>query len=227
MHDDESDNFPADATITSMKPRGRNKLKVEIYLDGEPWERLDIETVVREGIGIGTVLDASAREALLNTNAKIIASQKASAHQATRPRTEKEIEFYLRQRDFDQTSIDHALENLRDKEMLDDNRVAEHHTQRRVREGKSGPRKIQAELHQRGVDRDATHAAMKDMRERVDFDEICLEQARKALRKYQPLSDHKNRTRLMQFLMRRGFEHESIRKVVDQLKREAEAEHEE
>lgn len=199
--------------ITGFKVEGRRKIRITVLLDDEPWEELDAETVVRESLQSGQLLDEERRRAILLTDETIRARRAAAGFTARAPKSRRELEHYLAQRGFSAAASEQALTYLDESGIIDDAQTAGK-VARTQRRRKYGPRRILAELQARGIDSSVARRNVEQATEGVDLEAECSELALKVLERYRPLSDPRNRRRLSQYLLRRGYDGEMVHKAV-------------
>ena len=134
---------------------------------------------------------------------------------ALRSRTVSEIRERLGRR-FDNNTVEKVVSRLLSDGLLDDADYAQQWRQSRERRKPRGPRMIAKELKARGVADDL----IKDALEGYD----SLEAARRAAFRYATRQSAADRTifdrRVGAFLVRRGFETEVIRKVLQEFREE-------
>jgi len=130
---------------------------------------------------------------------------------AMREHSETELVRKLSHKGFNTQQIHQALAELKDQNLLSDERFTEAFVMSR-RERGSGPAKIQAELQQRGI-------AIALISQFLNFrDPQWLELAEQARRKkFGPGVPEEYNLKMQQarFLANRGFSHEQIRRVLD------------
>jgi regulatory protein len=187
-----------------------------IELAGEAWAEIDAEVVVRLGLKRGFALTQADRERILHADQVLRARRWAAARSAARPRSRRSLEQDLCARKFSATVIHEALDTLEASGTINDSEVAARHLRKRGREGGYGPERLRSELLGLGLSPEAAATALA-ANHRADPLEACLELAGKRAARYMPLHDVKNRTRLMQFLQRRGFEAETVRRAMDRI----------
>jgi regulatory protein len=205
--------------ITKIEPLGRRKLEAALELDGAAWAVLDMETLVRERLALGEGLTAQRVAAVLATDAFVRARKAAASYTSQTARTRRELEQHLRQKGYSAVAIEAALEALERSGTLDEVRAAQGHVRKR-RRGQYGPRRIEAELRARGVGTELTRASVRGAVEGVDLKAECMELARKQAARVGDLADAKQRKRLMDWLLRRGYEGEAVSEAVRVLARE-------
>ena len=206
-------------TITRIEPLGRRKLEAALELDEQPWATLDMETLVREHLATGLALSAERIEQVLATDAFVRARKSAASFSSQTPRTRRELEQHLRQKRFPAAAIEAALAALAESGTLDESRAAEGHVRKR-RRGHFGPRRIEAELRGRGVPAELARTSLNQAIEGVDLKAECLDLARKQAAKLSDLSDPKQRRKLHDWLLRRGYAGEAVSEAVRKLLRE-------
>lgn len=203
-------------TITRLKAQGRKNPRVEVYLDDELWETLDAETVLREGLGKGQGLDEARQAAVMLTDATVRARKAAAGHAAHSPKTRNQLERFLRQKRFPEAAMTRALEMLSESGTVDDDKAATRLVRTRRRKADMGPRRLEAELTSRGVEPALARRKVAAAVESVDLAAECLTLAMKVAGRYQPLSEAANRRRLGQYLLRRGYDGEHVRRALEQ-----------
>jgi regulatory protein len=134
----------------------------------------------------------------------------------TRPRTRWELTRRLRRAGTAPEVIEVTLERLAGLGYVDDVAFARWWLEERDRHAPRGRHLIEAELRQRGVPREAIESLREDEAERPADSEG--ERARIALQRHlrgRPLpSDHRALQRLGMFLVRRGFDPETVRSTL-------------
>ncbi len=140
-----------------------------------------------------------------------------------RPRTRWELERRLRRTAASDEVIAGAMERLTHLGYVDDAAFARWWAEQRDRHAPRGRRMVEAELRQRGVPREVLEAMRgSELSEPMPADEVLpaseVERARVALERYmrgRPLpDDFKARQRIGAFLMRRGFDPETVRRTL-------------
>ena len=200
--------------ITGFKSQGRRNKRIEVFLDGESWAVLDPETVVRENLRDGEALPPQRQVEVLATDEAIAARKAAAGSMARSPKTRREIRRRLAERGFSSRAVERAIETLCETGTLDDTRTAERHVRGRRRGGDMGPRRIRTELVGRGIDPGEAERLVREATEGVDLVAECLALARRARGRYEPLSEPKQRQKLIGYLTRRGYEGETIQRAM-------------
>lgn len=142
----------------------------------------------------------------------------------SRPRTRHELAQRLRGSAVPEPVADATLERLAELGYVDDAAFTRWWAEQRDRHAPRGRRMLEAELRQRGVPRDVieAHRAEHDAPQRAPEDGGLPgtepERAREALERHlrgRPMPDDpKARQRIGMFLMRRGFDPETVRATI-------------
>lgn len=148
----------------------------------------------------------------------------AARYLATRPRTRWEVDRRLRRAGAEESVIEATLERLAELGYVDDVAFVRWWMEQRDRHAPRGRRLVEAELRQRGVGRDAIGSlrdAWEDPERQPGAEELPgtdAERAAAALARHlrgRPLPDDpKARQRLGMFLVRRGFDPETVRSAI-------------
>ncbi len=141
----------------------------------------------------------------------------------TRPRTRWELERRLRAASASEDVRDAVLSRLAELGYLDDDAFARYWAEQRDRHAPRGRRMVEAELRQRGVPRDVIERLRAEPLDRPDDDALPQTEAERArialeshLRGRALPEDRKAVQRIGMFLMRRGFDAETVRGVLRQ-----------
>lgn len=129
-------------------------------------------------------------------------------------RTEAQIREKLRQGFYPEEIIEDAVAYVKGYHYLDDSRYAENYV-RNQREKKSR-RKIQMELMAKGIDRELAEQTLEEECQRENEQELILKWVEKKHYSAQT-ADLKEKQRMYQFLMRKGFQSDDILHVLDYL----------
>ena len=141
----------------------------------------------------------------------------------SRPRSRRELTDRLRRGGVPDPTIDLTLERLQEYGYADDAAFVRWWTEQRDRHAPRGRRLLESELRQRGVPRDVIHDSYADERGEWQPEDEHLpvtesERARAVLDRHlrgRPVpTDARALQRLGSFLMRRGFDAETVRSAI-------------
>ena len=134
---------------------------------------------------------------------------------AQRPRTEQEVRRRLQRAGADEASVEGVLDRLRQHGLVNDTAFAQYWVEQRQTFRPRGARLLRAELRQHGIDAASAEAAAGTT-EASATDDAYRAAARRA-RQLTSLDERTFKSRLSQFLTRRGFDWDTISAVVDRL----------
>jgi regulatory protein len=135
-----------------------------------------------------------------------------------RQRSEREVRRRLVEKGHDSDRIDRVVQRLKELDLVDDREFADYWLTERQLHKPRGERALRAELFQKGVPREVVDEALA-AGERNELDD-AYRAAEKRAAQLSALDEAGFRQRLGQFLLRRGFDWETVTPVVDRLWRE-------
>ncbi len=201
--------------LAYTRQRGRG-LATVTFDDGTTLS-LDAELAVRFQLKRGLAMTDAELDALRAAQARLEARQRLIRYLALRRKTRRECVQYLERLRFPPDAIDEAVAAADTLGMIDDTRYAEAFARTRGKGARLGPRAIRHELMARGVDAETAYAAIAPAQ---DPDAQRANARRAAERKADSLrksADPAARTKLMQFLMRKGYDTDVAREVSREL----------
>lgn len=211
--------------ITAIEPQTHHPDRYNISLDGRFAFGLDGAVIVAEALHVGSELTADDVTRLQAADGERKLLDAALHFLAPRPRSRVEVRRRLltpkRDRDLPSTEeVDRVLDRLEQMGLLDDREFAGFWVENRERFSPRSSRALGQELRQRGVSRETVDEVSDPDRD----DERALAAARQRLRTVANADYETFRTRLGQFLLRRGFNYTVARAAVRQLWEETHAE---
>jgi regulatory protein len=137
---------------------------------------------------------------------------------AHRPRSEDEVRRRLRRQKVADVTIEQVLDRLRGAGLVDDRAFAHYWLEQRQTFQPRGARLVRAELRQHGIPTELATAAADSLRPSAEDD--AYRAAQKRAHALHSADEQTFKTRLAQFLARRGFDWDTIASTVDRLFRE-------
>jgi regulatory protein len=207
-------------SLSTLKPARNKPLRIQVtLLDGRTL-LLAPEIVIREKLAAGKSLpDEQAWLQLAAQQAQWDARTRLIAYLTTRRKSQAEADQYLRRHGFPEEARNHALEAALALGYLNDQLYAQALAQSLDRGRKQGPRAIQAALRQKGVAKDHIDPAVEPLTPH----EIQYPKAYQwALRRWESWAKTKsdptkNKKRLIDMLLRRGYSSTVAYKVLQNL----------
>ena len=193
--------------ITHLKIQTNNKKKVNVYLDGSYFCSLALETVMKNNLKVGMMVEEKVLENIQYESEKSIAYEQALKLISTRYKTRKEMETYLQSKGYAITTIYYVLKKLGEYNFIDDERYAEsfasHHIQ------KDGVVKIKQQLFQKGVSEEIIDKVLANYEDQTEQVKVLLEKYMKNKE-----ATKENYQKACRYLYGKGFKMDDILKVL-------------
>jgi len=177
------------------------------------------ELVIQHHLHAGRRLTSDELQQLIEENTYYLLKQKAFQYLSYRACSVLEMKRKLLRKGFPEAQIEEVLHELIERGYLNDAQYAMDYV--RSRAHRYGPRRLQAELQRKGIAQELiVHALQKHMSE-DETAEQALQWARK--KQKQLLSEPnpwKRRKKLQDFLLRKGYDYETIGVILAQLEKE-------
>jgi regulatory protein len=211
--------FPG--AITGMERQQHDAGRISIFLNGAFAFGLAEDVVVSAGLHRGMELEVEAQQALLAEDAFIRARIRALDYIAFKARTEHEVRQKLARSGFPEEIAERAIGRIRELGYLDDEAYARAYVRGRLTGRGHGPVRLRADLLRRGLARELIDRALAEQVEEDDLLEAARRQARQRWQRLASEADpRRRRKKAFDFLLRRGFDFDTARQVVDELETE-------
>lgn len=205
-------------TITALEVQKNNTERVSVFLDGE--FAFGLPLLDAANLRQGQVLSDDEITVLREIDAVARALDHAVRLLARRPYSTVEIRRNLTSKQIASPVIDEVIARLERLGYVDDQAFAEYWVENRERFRPRGLRALRYELRQKGIPDRIIDAVVQD----VDADDSAYHAARKRISRYRHKSRQEFRDKLGAFLVRRGFDYDVVRDVIDTLTNELENE---
>ena len=209
--------------ITEVIPQKKNPKRFNIFLDGQFAFGADEDLVVEHRLVPDKQLDTSDVEQLLFEAEVGKLMERVYRLFNIRQRSEKEIRDYLKnlsfkrkvkgQEEISPFIINAAIELMKKKGLIDDVSFAKAWVESRSK--KRGPRLLKQELFQKGIDKEIIEDVINNRRTDYDGQRIAEQLLEKKMRVWRNLPKIEFRKKAYDFLLRRGFEYETIRATIE------------
>jgi regulatory protein len=134
-----------------------------------------------------------------------------------RPRSVYEIRSRLKLNGYDDDLVEDVIANLKRSGELDDERFARLWVESRMRMNPAGDAVLKHELKSKGVSDAIVETVLSEKAGKYDEYELAFSMAKERFERLKKLDRRKAMKRVYDFLLRRGFEYDNIRKVVENL----------
>lgn len=219
------------STITSVESQKNNPKRFNIFLDGEFAFGADEDLVVNRRLVVGKIITTDELNKILFEAEVGKLMERMYRWFSIRQHSEKEVRDYFKiknqkskiknEEQISQLIIDAVVETLKKKGLLNDLEFAKAWVQARRKSKQKGIRAIKAELFQKGIDREIIEEVLRlaDARSgqvsEEDLAKLALEKKMKYWKNLSPLEFRKKAT---EFLLRRGFDYETAKKVIVEIR---------
>ncbi len=208
----------AAGTITKLVAQKKNPDRVSVFLDGAFAFGVHQDLVLEYGLHAGLHLDVKEQERLVAADRMLGAKARALHYLAYRPRTEHEVRQKLLRSDYAEDVVESVIARLHELRYLDDATYAHDYVRSRFASRGYGPRRLQTELRRRGVRPALIEAALDEFIGADDaLDAARTHAAKRWPRLAKEEDPFKRRKKLTDFLLRRGFGYDTVRRVVEEL----------
>ncbi len=201
--------------ITAIERQPRRR-RANLHLDGRLALSLSPEVLAKAGLHVGDPLTTIELESLRASEARYSALTTALRLLSYRPRSEAELRQRLARRGTPPPLIDETIARLRELDLTDDEAFARAWVESRQRSSPRSRRLIALELRDKGVSQQITQESLAALDEDAEADAAYRAATRRAAALAAlPYADF--RRRLSNFLLRRGFDYDTVRATTARL----------
>ncbi len=206
--------------VTSVESQKKNPKRFSVFLDNEFAFGADEDLIVNRRLVVGKIISPEDLDTILFEAEVGKLMEKMYRLWSIRQRSEKEVRDYLRvkNKDISKLTIDALVERLKKKSMLNDLEFARAWTEARRRTKQKGIRAIKLELFQKGINREIIEEVVSG-ESPVSEEELAKQALEKKIRVWRNLEPLEFKKKAYDFLMRRGFEYEVVKRAVEKLEK--------
>lgn len=216
----EDSKLPVITKIQSQKKKGR----YNIFLDEEYAFPVDEALIVKHLLRKGMEVSSEFQQILQTEDTFRKAYQRSLNYLSYGLRSEKEVRDDLIEKEFEEYVFD-VIQKLKEQRLINDLEYAKSYVRTAANLNRKGPRTIQNELKQRGIDELKIEEAMPEY-PFEDQMENAVKLAEKQWAKTKRQSQRETLQKVKQFLMQKGFSTDVINIAVETIDTEKEADEE-
>ncbi|MDF2726197.1 MAG: hypothetical protein K0Q59_5875 [Paenibacillus sp.] len=205
----------AERIITSVEKHKKIASRYLIFVDGQFAFAVHEEVLIKHRLLKGEQLELEQIQRVLQDEELQKGWSEALKQIGRRPRSEKEIRYYLKRRLYEALLIDKIVSRLKQERYLDDADFANQFAEQRIFSHKKGRRLIKQELQYKGVSQTAIQEALNQVAI-SDEERIAYELAAKKWKQTSGSTLDKKR-KTAAYLMRRGYSMQIVGAAVRQL----------
>lgn len=197
--------------VTALKPQ-KNGKRVNVYLDGRFGFGIDLDNLVKAGIKVEKEFSEEEIAKIIKKAELAITYEKLLRFASLRPRSEKEINGWLTRKKVHQSLHKELFSRLKHLELIDDTAFAKWWIEQRTAFRPKGKRALEAELRQKGIDREIITEVLAETP--LNEEKLARDLVEKKAYKWQNLPSREAKIKKSRFLAGKGFSWEVIEKVL-------------
>lgn len=215
--------------VTSVEPQKRNTKRFSVFLDGEFAFGADEDLVVNRRLVVGKEITSEDLQKILFEAEVGKLMERMYRWFGIRQHSEKEVRSYFRvksqesrvkgKEEISQLTIDALVEMLKKKGMVNDLEFAKAWTEARRKSKQKGIKAIKAELFQKGIDKEIIEEVVRLQVTGYSEEDLAKQALEKKMKTWRNFESQEFKKKAFEFLMRKGFEYEVVREVVEKAPR--------
>ena len=187
-----------------------------LFLDGVYFDSVDAGCIPKLGLRVGLEIEAEVLQKLIQADEGMRAKNYALELLSSQSYSKSQMIYQLRQKGFSPEAIDITLEDLEQLGHIKDENYAKKWVERRQRSKPKGKKMLEYELTNQSIDKTTVDRVLAGIQGAAET-EMALELAQKQVNRYQSLAPEVAKRRLHGFLLRRGFDYETIQRVIERV----------
>ena len=191
---------------------------VSIVLDNEKVLFLSNEIFMKSGLRKGNEISEDLFSSLVEENRSFFLKQKAFRYLGRRLHSVKELRLKLRRKDCDDRLIELVVEELKDKNYLNDYDFAVQFTDENIKNKLWGRAKLESELRKKGIEREIIDEVLREKLtgESEAENAVLLLQKKLETLDIKKSNEEKTKLKLINYLAGKGYDYDAIRQAVEE-----------
>jgi regulatory protein len=198
-------------TVTEIRQQ-KNKNRVNVYLDGVFGFGIDLDNLVLSGIKINEEFTEEEVGKIIKKAELQKTWDKILKFASLRPRSEKEIRDWFKRKKIHESLHKNLFDRLKHLDLIDDRKFAEWWVEQRITFKPKGKRALTMELRQKGIKKEIVNQVLIDSP--IDEEKMAKELLAKNSYKWERRPSLKAKQKMSEFLLRKGFSWEVVKKTV-------------
>lgn len=216
MTGEAGNNLPG--VITSIRVQKNDKERYSIFVDEEFLLGIAEQTLLKFNLAKGDEITHSFFRRLQRLEGHFAVKSYMMDRLSSRDHARKELFNKAIRKDYPKEVIENVLDELQEKEYLNDTKFAEKYASDKSQLNKWGPAKIKAHLYKKGISKSVAEKSIQKAFEEEDlkqtFLNLVLKRKRRFLREEDP---YKRKKKVFNHLARKGYLSSNIYKHLDAL----------
>ncbi len=206
--------MPKITQITEQKRRANRR---SVYLDGKFAFGCNINVIARFMLREGQELSTDQVEQIKNGEVKQECFDRTIKFLERRLHSRSELKQKLGKNDYPPEMIEQVLDRLEEMGYVNDKKFAETRAELSAKYKHHGPNRARIELAKKGVKGEVARQAVEHVYESNDNSAIARDLAQRKVKSLSKLEPHVAKRRLYGMLLRRGFDFDTIKPVVEEV----------
>lgn len=202
--------------ITKIEYQKKNKNRVNIYLNDSFAFGVDLNIMIKYSLAKYMELEDEFIEEILKAEEEINVYNYALSVLSRYAKSEKQLRDKMIEKGYDQEFIDNAIIKLKQQRYLDDERYSDMLINSKINISKYGKRRIKEALYERGINKEIIEEKISQLSNEDEIERAYLLGGKK-LRTLKEEDTRKKTIKLSNYLINKGFEFSTVKKVVTKL----------
>ena len=203
--------------VTAISEGKRRKNRRNVYLDGAFSFACNVNVVAKFRLRVGLELSAEQLEKIKQGDVRQECFDAAMRFLQRRMHSRAELKTKLARNEYSSDLIESVLDDLERLGYVNDEKFAAASTELSAKIRHHGRRRAAIELMKKGVTGESARKALENTYDTHDSLAVARQLAQKKAKSLQKLDPQVARRRLAGMLMRRGFEYDVVRPVIDEV----------
>ncbi len=195
--------------ITSITMQTKQNNRCNLFIDGEFFSWLSLETVVKNRLKVGDDIDKERLSQIILDSEKTEALAKAADYISSRLKTKREVKDYLLKKGYSEDVAWYCVDKLKDYNYINDGEYSKRYIESTSKN--QGRRLVEYKLMMKGVKKEDIASAYEQTN--VDAKENAKIIAEKYLKNKERTKE--NLAKLYRYLIGKGFLHEEASYAID------------
>ena len=187
-----------------------------LFLDGVYFDTVDVGCIPKFGLRVGLEIEAEVLQKLIEADEGMRAKCYALEMLSSRSYSKSQMIRQLGRAGFSSHAIDTTLEDLEQLGHIKDEEFAKKWVVRRQRSKPKGKKMLERELANQSIDKTTVDRVIAGIDD-VEETNTALQLAQKQAKRYESLPLQVAKRRLHGFLLRRGFDYETIQSTIERV----------
>ena len=196
------------SVITAIVAQERNKERVNLFVDGEFYAGVSLETVLKLRLKAGEETDAKKLSEIIAETERTEAIQKAGDYALKTLKTKRQVKDYLLKKGYSEDVVWYCVDKLKEYGYIDDKNYSQRFIESTSKT--QGKRLIEYKLMMKGVKKEDIEAAYENAE--TDDNENAKRLAEKYLKNKEKTKE--NVLKAYKYLLGRGFSYEQAEYAV-------------